>query len=124
MKKFKQKGDLGKCQFCGSPIREFQSGWGCVGTGCGAYIYRDNIFFRKLMGERISRSTAVKLLQGDPVSLYGVTICGRKLDVGVSFGLSDSGSYKYKYFVWDLEKKKKGETVEITGFDLLNGEWD
>ena len=125
----KRKVDLGLCQFCGEPIREFTYGWGCTGSGCGSFIFRNDKFFSDVLKHKINRSNAVRLLVGDTVTFYGVEIHHVKHDVEIGLGFDRSGQYKYrytmKYLDYDVKKDPNltwevEEEYEVTGFDVLN----
>jgi len=122
--KQRQFKDLGQCKFCGEPVREFASGWGCTGTGCGSFIFRDDKFFSQVLGHRMNKSYAKSLLTGSTVTFYKVDIHGELHDVEIGLGFDRSGKYKYRYTMnyLDYDKKKDKKEKQLTGFDLLNGD--
>jgi hypothetical protein len=111
---------LGVCQFCGHPIYEYPSGWGCSENsgGCGATIFRGDKFFSDLLGVKVSKHHAVTLLTGKTLKLYGVTLNGDKADVTIDLEKDPKGVYKHHYICRYMDQKKKEQVV--TAFDLLN----
>ena len=120
-----RKQNLGVCQFCGEPIKEIPCGWGCLNRSCGAFIYRDDHFFTTVLGRKVNCSSACALLKGETLYFHQVQIKDKTCDVSLSFGQKEDGNYKYGYFLNFLDNKRKEPPKErqVTGFDLLNGEY-
>ena len=117
-----KKQNLGVCQFCGTPIREFALGWSCSSISCGANLFRDDKFFQKVLHRKITKSYAKQLLNGETIRFNDVDVHGESLDLDVSWGLTDDPNYKYGYHVEFINSKHKVDTKEkvVTAFDLLN----
>lgn len=114
---------LGVCQFCGSPIYEYPSGWGCSANsgGCGATIFKTDKFFKDLLHTKPTKSSAVTLLTGNTLNLYGVMIWGKeKHDVTITLEKDPKGIFMHHYICKYLDKEQKKQVV--TAFDLLNGD--
>ena len=128
----KKRINIGVCQFCGEPIREYKAGWGCTNRDeCGSFIYRNDKFFGIVLRRHLSKTNAVKLLEGRKVRLYKVDIHGTKYDMDIGLGYDRSGTYKYRYTMNYLHYNKKddknfpkeledGYGFDVTGFDAMN----
>lgn len=94
------KTDLGTCPYCGENLYENKAGWGCTGfkDGCRAFIFKNDHFFEKVLGMKMNRSTALKLIMGGQVIYYDVVVKGKKRNVRISWGKQPPGSrYEFGY---------------------------
>lgn len=132
-KKKKIDRDLGICQFCGSPVREYSYGWACSNKECKTVIYKDDKFFHQVLKKPISKSKAITLLTGGKVRVNNVNIHGVKHDMDIGLSYDRSGTYANRYTMnyLDYDWKKdpnfehgldSGDHSEVTGFDILNGD--
>ena len=128
----KKRVDIGVCQFCGGPIREYYNGWGCKNRDeCGSFIYRNDKFFGIVLKRNLSKTNAIRLLEGKKVRLYKVDIHGVKIDMDIGLGYDRTGTYKYRYTMNYLNYDRKndknfpheldsGYGFDVTGFDIMN----
>ena len=131
-KKPKRQPVLGKCQFCGSDIKEYSYGWACSNKECKTVIYKDDKFFHQVLKKPISKSKAVKLLTGGKVKVTNVNIHGIKHDMYIGLGYDRSGTYANRYTMnyldkYDTDKDENfvseldsGNHGEVTAFDIMN----
>lgn len=94
------KTDLGTCPYCGENLYENKSGWGCSGfkAGCRAFIFKNDHFFEKVLGMKMNRTTALKLIMGGQVIYYDIVVKGKKRNVRISWGKQPPGSrYEFGY---------------------------
>jgi len=118
-----RKKDLGTCQFCGEPIKEVRCGWGCFTPGCDALIYRDDRFFLKVLGRKVTRPEAVRLLMGDCIHMRDASVKGKPADIELSWGIKDDPRFRYGYFIKFIRGSKPNSDKDGTSaFDVLNGE--
>ena len=133
-KKPKKQRDLGICQFCGEPIREYSYGWACSNKECKTVIYRDDKFFYQVLKKPLSKSKAITLLTGGRVKVTNVNIHGVKHDMYIRLGYDRSGVYANRYTMNYLDKydRKKdrnyaneldsSEQYGISAFDAINSD--
>ena len=129
----KQQKSLGKCMFCGEPIYEYSYGWRCSNKECKSVIYKNDKFFHQFLKKPLTKSKAITLLTGGKVHLTGVQIYDSVHDIDVVLKVDEYGKYTnhYKVYCSDYDILKdpnylndlnSGFEIEITGFDILNGE--
>lgn len=128
----KKRVDIGVCQFCGGPIREYSNGWGCKNReDCGAFIYKTDKFFGIVIKKYLGKSVAVRLLEGKKVKYTNVDIHGVKIDMEIGLSYDRTGTYKYRYTMNYLNYDKKndknfpheldsGYGFDVSGFDVMN----
>lgn len=89
---------IGKCRFCGGDIKENQYGWGCSNYkgGCKAFIFKEDNFFKKMIGRKPTADEAKALLKGVQIDLQNVVINGKKGLLELSWG-EKGGKYPFGY---------------------------
>lgn len=92
------KQDLGNCRFCGEHLTENKAGWGCSDRSCGAFIFKEDAFFKKLFNRKQTKRNALTLLKGGTITLNDVVIKGKKCNAKIAWGKKEEGSrFPYGY---------------------------
>ena len=93
------KKDLGSCPYCGEALIQTKAGWGCSNFrgGCKAFIFKNDKFFDKVLGMKMTKAMALKLIMGGTVKLENIVIKGKQCSVNVSWGKKKEGPYEYGY---------------------------
>ena len=102
-----KKQDLGSCPFCGESLIETKVGWGCSNFrgGCKAFLFKNDRFFEKVLGLKLSKANALKLIMGGSVEYKDVVIKGKKRSISLTWGKKEGEKYPFGYTMEFLDSE-------------------